>query len=332
MSHMGGHVGQRPRLCHNCGLGFAQQQGYDNHLKTCGQIPASVSALKKRWASNSSPPPMKSTLQPVEKLQLPTTASMNASSLAHTTVKVHTDVTNIPAAPVKELISQGHVTEGMSGGSGQSEGVFQLTHDKLPPPALNLVLFVPVPSTVPQTLPAVDVLVKPPVALPLAPKAEPTFDLHEAASCVGVNSVSGAQLHIDSPLDLVSARKQDPVSVVPLDLSKKFISPLPSFTQAPSVKIEPEDPTFSEEVETETFPRTDCVEQNIKSSETMPESDRQTAAKQLKPMEFSTSPGLIVDIKKELDSPGLDFHMVSSESCLLTVESPAKEIKMEVDE
>ncbi|XP_039535802.1 uncharacterized protein wu:fe05a04 isoform X2 [Pimephales promelas] len=47
MSHMGGHVAQRPCLCQNCGLGFPHQHGYDSHLKTCGMVTPPVASVKK---------------------------------------------------------------------------------------------------------------------------------------------------------------------------------------------------------------------------------------------------------------------------------------------
>ncbi|TRY94753.1 hypothetical protein DNTS_021625 [Danionella cerebrum] len=59
MSHMGGHAGKRPCFCHDCGLGFPHQQGYDGHLKTCGMELPPAPVVKKQKAKT---PPQTTTL------------------------------------------------------------------------------------------------------------------------------------------------------------------------------------------------------------------------------------------------------------------------------
>ncbi|XP_071757750.2 uncharacterized protein LOC139913594 [Centroberyx gerrardi] len=356
MSHMGGHAGQTPCLCQRCGLGFPHQQSYDSHLNNCGHTPHPSSALKKRTATKNSPPPVKRMPQPSTNLSLPT---KNPTNTSNTTVTIPADVSNIPAAPVEESGSPKNVTGGASNGSGPAEAVWQLTLDKRPPPGVKLVLFVPVssslanglafPSTVPQAPPVPDIQVQPHVALPPAPRGE--LRLHKSSSHLGPSSVPGTRLRLDVPLDLVMGNKQDPDYVAPLDLSKKSTSTVSALTICPlPVKIEPEDPEFSEEarsIQGEAFQRVDSKETILKvkreqwvtSLENTAERDKYTTVKRLKldpmdlsPLNFSTtSSGLVMDIKKEPQTPGSDFNLLPSKSCQLTAWRPEREMKMEDD-
>lgn len=204
-------------------------------------------------------------------------------------------VLNNPAPPVEDTSNPGQVTEGVSTGTGPSDGLWKLTLDKQPPAGVNLVLFVPVcptqanglplPSAVPQTLPITAMQ-----ALPEGPLA--------------VGAALGATL--SAPLDLLTGVKQDPEA--PLDLSKKS-----AVTYLP-VKGEPEE--FEISGQAVNAGRQEFG--NLHSKVTA----RTTSIK--------TAPtGLIVDIKKEPQTSGCDLW--SSESSQLTDYKLEKEIKIEVN-
>lgn len=204
-------------------------------------------------------------------------------------------VLNNPAPPVEDTSNPGHVTEGVSTGTGPSDGLWKLTLDKRPPAGVNLVLFVPVcptqanglplPSAIPQTLPITAMQ-----ALPEGPLA--------------VGAALGATL--SAPLDLLTGVKQDPEA--PLDLSKKS-----AVTYLP-VKGEPEE--FEISGQAVNAGRQEFGNHHSKVTA------RTTSVK--------TAPtGLIVDIKKEPQTSGCDLW--SSESSQLTDYKLEKEIKIEVN-
>ncbi|XP_010786242.1 zinc finger protein 572 [Notothenia coriiceps] len=306
MSHMGGHAGKSPCLCQSCGVGFPHQQNYDSHLKTCGKTPQPASAPKKRPASKSSSSDSKMVVAKPEskKPKNPETKP--------------TVVLNNPAEPVKHSGSPGPLT-GVSGGSVPSDGLWKLTLDKQPPPGVNLVVFLPVcasqttglnlPSASSPTLPVLALQGQPQEAL-----------LH--TSGVPLNG----HLNLDNGIN--------PECEAPLDLSKKCNSS----KSAPSnisllPKREPgEWDTTGEANGTETKELKNSYSKAI--VKTNPE-EKYSEVKQFKidPMDLSsfevntTSSRLIIDIKKEPQSPGPDRDPKSSTSCQLT----EKEIKMEVD-
>ncbi|XP_039974728.1 zinc finger protein 358 [Xiphias gladius] len=288
MSHMGGHAGKSPCLCQSCGLGFPHHQNYDSHLKTCGQTPQPASAPKKRQTSKSSSSETK-------KLN----AKPDPSSPANT-VTLPAVVSNNPAVPVKDSVSPGLVTGGVSTGSGPSDRLWKLTLDKQPPPGVELVLFLPVcpsrtnslplPSAIPQTLPVPAMRVQPHASLP-------------PVSCtgrLGVNAALGVPLN--TPLDLVTGIKRDPECETPLDLSKKCNSSKSALSDIPlcPIKNEPEEFEISGEANS-------------------PE------RKELK------SGGSKAIVKTNPGEAGSDFDLWSSRSCQLKVWRAEKEIKMEVD-
>ncbi|XP_054639027.1 zinc finger protein 878 isoform X2 [Dunckerocampus dactyliophorus] len=118
MSHMGGHAGNSPCLCKSCGLGFPHQHTYDSHLKTCGQSPQPanpVDAPKKHGARKNS------------------------------SLKRKLDTT-----PTDSAVSELGTADVPPSGSDPSDGCWKLTLDKIPPPGVDLVLFVPVAPDGPQ--------------------------------------------------------------------------------------------------------------------------------------------------------------------------------------
>ncbi|XP_033983982.1 zinc finger protein 878 [Trematomus bernacchii] len=298
MSHMGGHAGKSPCLCQSCGVGFPHQHNYDSHLKTCGKTPQPASAPKKRPASKSS--------------------SSDSKKVVTKPETMPTVVLNNPAEPVKHSGSPGPLT-GVSGGSVPSDGLWKLTLDKQPPPGVNLVVFLPVcasqtpglnlPSASSPTLPVLALQGQPQEALP-------------HTSGVPLNG----HLNLDNGIN--------PECEAPLDLSKKCNS----YKSAPSnisllPKSEPgEWDTTGEANGTETKEFKNSYSKAI--VKTNPE-EKYSEVKQFKidPMDLSsfevstTSSGLIIDIKKEPQSPGPDRNPKSSTSCQLT----EKEMKMEVD-
>ncbi|KAM9353451.1 uncharacterized protein ABDE67_005824 [Symphorus nematophorus] len=280
MSHMGGHAGKSPCLCQSCGLGFPHQQNYDSHLKTCGQTPQPPSAPKKRQASKNSAPETK-------KLDVKPDTS------------TPTNTVTLPASRVSASSSPGLVTEGVSAGSGPSDGLWKLTLDKQPPPGVKLVLFLPVCPTQTNGL-----------TLPSAVSPRPALQVQPQH--LGVNTALRPPL--DAPLDLLTRMKQE--CEAPLDLSKKCNSLKSALNNVPllPVKIEPEEFEISEEKED--------FKNSISKAIVRPnpgEMDSYPEEKKFKmdPMDLSspdvntTSSGLITDIKKE---PLVE-----------------KEIKMEVD-
>uniref|UniRef100_A0A1A8BAA9 C2H2-type domain-containing protein n=1 Tax=Nothobranchius kadleci TaxID=1051664 RepID=A0A1A8BAA9_NOTKA len=254
MSHMGGHAGQSPCFCQRCGLGFPYQQNYDSHLKTCGKTPQSESVPKKRQAPKNSPvqkilptePKPESTSSsdtvavsvpkkrrafknPPPKKTLPITPRPESTSSSDT-VTVSDPVSTSPAAPGRDSCSPGSRTDGMSACSSSSDGLWTLTLDEKSPPAVNLVLFVPVcpngelplPSAVQQSLPLTAVQ-----ALPQASTSE----------LLGANATVGVPLN--PPFELLTGFLED--SEGQLDLSKKCESPAAAESNAPllAVKTEP---------------------------------------------------------------------------------------------
>lgn len=325
MSHMGGHAGQSPCLCQSCGLGFPHQQNYDSHLKTCGQTPQPASAPKKRQTMKSSLPETKKVNA---KPDLPNTKS---------TVTVPPVVLNNPAAPVKDRRSPGPLTEGVSAGSGPSDGLWKLTLDKKPPPGVKLVVFLPVcptqtnglplPSAVPQTLsvPAMQ-------ALPQA--ASPPFISN---GCFGGNAAFGVPLN--TPLDLFTGNKGDPEE--PLDLSKKCDSSKSAKTDIPllPIKSEPEELEISGQANGTERQQVNNYDSKMIVKTDTGLTDTATEVKQGKmdprllspPKAKAEHTRLIVDIKEEPQSPGSAVDLRSSKSSQLRDRRPEKEVKMEVD-
>lgn len=200
-----------------------------------------------------------------------------------------------PAPLVEDTSNPGHVTEGVSTGTGPSDGLWKLTLDKQPPAGVNLVLFVPVcptqanglplPSAIRQTLPI--------TAMQALPEGT-----------LAVGAALGATLN--APLDLLTGVKQDPEA--PLDLSKKS-----AVTYLP-VKGEPEEFEISGQAV------------NAGRQEFGNHHSKVTA----RTTSIKTAPtGLIVDIKKEPQTSGCDLW--SSESSQLTDYKLEKEIKIEVN-
>ncbi|XP_074510128.1 uncharacterized protein LOC141779273 [Sebastes fasciatus] len=307
MSHMGGHAGNSPCLCQSCGVGFPHQQNYDSHLKTCGKTPQPASAPKKRPASKSSSSETKKVNAKPD--------SSNATNTAATPAAVSNNpaaVSNSPAAPVKDSRSPGLVTEAVSSGSGPSDGLWKLTLNRQPPPGVKLVVFLPVCATQADglTLPS-EISPTLPVPLTQGPPQE---------AFPPVNAVLGAQLN--APLNLVTGIKRDPQWEAPLDLSKKCDLSKFVLNNIPLLPVKRQLGEFK-------------ISGEQKKKTNPGETDTRTEVKQFKvdAMDFSsfkvntTSTGLIIDIKKEPQSPGPDCDLWSSRSCQLT----EKEIKMEVD-
>ncbi|XP_029929204.1 zinc finger protein 629 [Myripristis murdjan] len=351
MSHMGGHAGTRPCLCQSCGVGFPHQQSYDSHLRTCGKTPPPVKASKKRVTPKSTPPPVKPAPQPRRKQSLLAPPPTNTSNSAKPAATTLANGSNNPAAPVKDSGRTKGVAGAVSSGSRPEGGLWQLTLDKQPPLGANLVLFVPVsstlanslafPPTIPQVLPIPQTHIQPHMVL--QPTSRNELKLHEASTCLGMNCAPGVQLHLDVPFGLATGNKQDPGYVAPLDLSKKSTSTMSALTAGPPlVKSEPEDPEFSHVangIEGKTFQSVDREETTLKANQKQcvknlhntAEMDRlkqmKSNATVLSPLDTSTTtPGLITDIKKEPPSPDYDPDV------LPTAWKPDREIKMEVDE
>lgn len=260
---------------------------------------------------------------------------MKASHPADTAVTIPTGIFNSPVVPVDDASCP------------STQGVWKLALDKEPPAGVSLVMFVPVnsplntglvaPSTNTLSLPDPDVQSKPCVALPPALR----IGLHEATSYA--SPVAGAPLHLDVPLDLAIGHKQERDNVSPLDLSKKSTSPESALTLSPPLKSEPVQPEFSEEAassEGEAFSMVDSKETILKTKsesgigclENAAERDRQLKRDpmDLSSLNVSETPlGLIMDIKKEPQSPSSDFEMLQPESCQLTLLKPEAKIKME---
>ncbi|XP_071326735.1 zinc finger protein 572 isoform X2 [Trachinotus anak] len=313
MSHMGGHAGKSPCLCQICGLGFPHQQNYDSHLKTCGQTPQPVSAPKKRQATKSSPSKTK-------KL-----SAKPDSSCSVNTVTMPTAVLNKPAAPVEDPVSPGPVTGGGSTGSGPSDGLWKLTLNKQPPPGVSFVLFLPVCPSQTNGLPVSPANPQTPV---------PSMEVQPQVSLPSVSSNEHLGLGVpqDTPLDLVTRVKQDPECEAPLNLSKKSDSSKSAQNDVPlcAIKNEPEEFDISGEANRQEFKSSDS--KVIKPNQGA--ADTEIMQLKMVPMNLSTlstSSGLIMDIKKEPQSPGSDVDLWSSRSCQLTDWKPEKEIKMEVD-
>ncbi|XP_034731277.1 myoneurin [Etheostoma cragini] len=320
MSHMGGHAGQSPCLCQSCGLGFPHQQNYDSHLKTCGQTPQPASAPKKRQTSRSSSSEAKKVDSKPDS-QNPTKPAAKPAV-----------VLNSPPAPVKDSRSSGLVTRPVSTGSGTSDGLWKLTLDKQPPPGVKLVVFLPVCATQTNdlTLPSAS---SPTLLVPAVPGQLQEIPVPVSNEHLGVNTALGAPLN--GPLNLVTGIKKDPEWEAPLDLSMKCISSRSALRNIPAlpIKSEPGEDELSAEAngtERQEF-KTSYSKAMVKTDPG--EADAYTEAKQFKmdPMNLSssytTSSGLIVDVKKERQSPGPDSRPWSSRSLQLT----EKEIKMEVD-
>ncbi|XP_032374204.1 zinc finger protein 852 [Etheostoma spectabile] len=320
MSHMGGHAGQSPCLCQSCGLGFPHQQNYDSHLKTCGQTPQPASAPKKRQTSRSSSSEAKKVNSKPDS-QNPTKPATKPAV-----------VLNSPPAHVKDSHSSGLVTGPVSTGSGSSDGLWKLTLDKQPPPGVKLVVFLPVCATQTNdlTLPSAS---SPTLLVPAVPGQLQEIPVPVSNEYRGVNTALGAPLN--GPLNLVTGIKQDPEWEAPLDLSMKCISSKSALRNIPPLPIKSEPGEYEISAEANGTER-----QEVKTSYSKArvkkdpgEADAYTEAKQFKtdPMNLSssytTSSGLVVDIKKECQSPGPDSRPWSSRSLQLT----EKEMKMEVD-
>ncbi|KAK9513573.1 hypothetical protein VZT92_027098 [Zoarces viviparus] len=312
MSHMGGHAGNSPCLCQSCGLGFPHQQNYDSHLKTCGQKPKPSSAPKKRLASKSSKNAKPDSALPTN------TAAMPAA------------VSNNPAAPVKDSRGPELVTGGVSAGSGQSDGVWQLTLNQQPPPGVNLVVFLPVSATQTDCRTPTSAISPTCPAVQGPPKEAPPPVSHEQ---LGVHAALGAMQN--GPLNLVRGSKRYPVCEAPLDLSSKCNSSKSTLSNIPllPIKSEPGELDLSGEANSTDRPAFKNISSKVFVKKDLGETDANTEWKQLKvdPMDLSSSKGktassgLIVALKKERPSAGVDPW--SSRCCPLT----EKEIKMEVD-
>lgn len=218
------------------------------------------------------------------------------------------------------------MTGGVSVGSSPPDGLWKLTLHEQPPPGAKLVLFLPVcptrtnglalQSAVSQTLSGPDMQVQPQAAL---------SPVH-----FGVNTALGL-----APKDLGTGIKQDPDCRAPLDLSMKCNPALSAPSDIPLLPTKNEPDKF--ENSANGTKRQEFKNSNSKAIVKLNsgETDRCAVLKQFKmdPMDLSlinvntTSSGLIIDIKKEPQSPGPDVDLWSSRSCQLT----EKEIKMEVD-
>lgn len=213
---------------------------------------------------------------------------------------------------MKDSRSPGLVTEAVSSGSGPSDGLWKLTLNRQPPPGVKLVVFLPVCATQADglTLPS-EISPTLPVPLTQGPPQE---------AFPPVNAVLGAQLN--APLNLVTGIKRDPQWEAPLDLSKKCDLSKFVLNNIPLLPVKRQLGEFK-------------ISGEQKKKTNPGETDTRTEVKQFKvdAMDFSsfkvntTSTGLIIDIKKEPQSPGPDCDLWSSRSCQLT----EKEIKMEVD-
>lgn len=126
MSHMGGHVAQRPCLCQDCGLGFPHQQSYDSHLKTCGMVTPPVASVKK--------PKPKPTPSP--QIMKPTAPNIVFQTIAQASNPV----------TFSNSLKEVHVVP-LGDQNKPADGRWKLTLNKEPPPGLPLVMLVPVSTT-----------------------------------------------------------------------------------------------------------------------------------------------------------------------------------------
>ncbi|XP_077068109.1 uncharacterized protein LOC143721515 isoform X2 [Siphateles boraxobius] len=121
MSHMGGHVAQRPCLCQDCGLGFPHQQGYDSHLKTCGMVTAPVASVKK-----PKPTPSTQIMKPIA----PNIVFQNIAQ-ASNPVTFSNSLKEVCMVPLGDQ-------------NKPADARWNLTLNKEPPPGMPLVMLVPV--------------------------------------------------------------------------------------------------------------------------------------------------------------------------------------------
>lgn len=245
-------------------------------------------------------------------------------------------VSNKPAAavPVVDSPRPGLVTGGVSTGSGPSDGLWKLTLDKQPPPGVKLVVFLPVSATQSNglTLPSANSPTLPVPAMQVPPQvALPPFSKEHWGGNVSLGAPQ------NGPLNLATRIKRDPEWEAPLDLSKKCDLSVSALSNVPLLPIKSEPGEFEISGEANSTERQEFKNSDSKANvKTNPEeTDTFTEVKKFKmdPMDLSscnvdtTSSGLIIDFKKEPQSPGPEFDSWSSRSCQLT----EKEIKMEVD-
>lgn len=323
MSHMGGHAGQSPCFCQTCGLGFPHQQNYDGHLKTCGQTPPSVSVLKRRQ-SLTSPLPEKSR----KKAKLDSARAPDV-------------VPNNSAEPVTDSSGSGlaatSVAVGAPAESGPSNGLWSLTLDKKPPPGMNLVFFLPVCQTAGLSLPSGSSQTLPVAAIQALPQAS-SF-LGTKGELLGVNAPLGSPL--DTPMQLLTGLKED--TVAPLDLSKKCNLSKSAMPNVPLLPVKRELEEFEVSRQDNGTERQEVQKHNSREGNVKTDVRKMDTCSEVKRFEMdptvsspltavTPSPGLMVAIKKEPQSPGFPgFDAVLSTSSQLTDCRPVKEIKKEVD-
>ncbi|KAG7242200.1 hypothetical protein INR49_024246 [Caranx melampygus] len=282
--------------------GSQSSKGNEIRCLECGEQFDSTEELKKHAGAHQRNIPKK---RQTTKSSSSGTKTLNvrpASSCPARTVSKPVAVLNNPAAPVEDPVSADLGTEGVSTGSGPSDGLWKLTLDKQPPPGVKLVFFLPVcptqsnnlsvSSETPQTLPVPSMEVKPPFS---------------------GNGHHGFGVPHDTPLDLVTKIKQDPEYEAPLDLSKKCNS-AKSLAGACTVKNEPEEFEISEGTNREGFNSSDSQG----TSETNPGGEATEMMQvEMGPINLSTlntTSELIMNVKKEPQSSSSESDLWSSRS------------------
>lgn len=224
-----------------------------------------------------------------------------SSHPAHRVAKP-TAVLNKPPAPVGDPVSSDLGTEGVSTGSGPSDGLWKLTLDKQPPPGVKLVLFLPVCSTQSNNLPLSS---EPPETL-----AVPSMEVKPPFSS---NGHHGLGVLNNTPLDLVARIKQDPEYDAPFDLSKKCNSVKSAQSNSPlcTVKNEPEEFEISEGSNREEFK---CSDRQAAIKTNPGEEGTEMMQVEMGPINLSTlstNSRPTVNVKEEPQASGSDVDLSS---------------------
>lgn len=217
--------------------------------------------------------------------------------------------------------------------AASSDGLWTLNIDEKPPPAVNLILFVPAdPTSETQTLPV--------AAVHALPQTSPSPMLSN--ELLGVNAAVGVQLN--ASLEFIQGFTEN--EEAPLDLSKKCISPKFSEPKVPllQIKAEPNIPLLQIKADSnipllqiKSEPKEFDVSEQVRweTRETIGFSTTKQCKTEpgvLSPTSSQTpSADLILDIKKSPESPGSGFDSCSSTCSKLTPLQPEKKIKMETD-
>ncbi|XP_030226929.1 zinc finger and SCAN domain-containing protein 10 isoform X1 [Gadus morhua] len=292
MSHMGGHVAQSPCLCQRCGRGFSHQCDYDSHLERCGLAPLPPIVSKKR-AQKSSAQPGNPTLPHSTEPPITTKASTSGWD---PNSGVATISSGVPAPSPEDT----------------AQGSWRLTLDHPPPLGLNLILFVPVNSTL-----ASGLLPKLQETGPPAPMAlDAAVGLQKIIIGKMRSSVVGLPLEVDAPLDLVLNKKLAHNYGAPQDLSNK-VNP---FMPAVSIKTEVvETPMVS--IET---PAVDITTPGVSIKTSVVSIETEAVSIETEAVSIETE---AVSIETEVVS--IETEAVSTKSSAVSIKTPAVSIKTE---